>query len=502
MLGECWGSKQMNMEYFMKKIVKEINLYHLESLLKLINDITVKMIKNKSSILEVPVVKKIAPNEKHVMYVSAWNLTDLAYLSIKNSNGKGKCTPCLRDLYGLVNLYTGYDNEKSKTEYEKYDNDQDKILSITIGHSQKQFLYQETHLLYNNYFRNSEILKQILEEVENDLNINEIFIQNTSFNYEEFNTLLLALLTFIYKSGEISTINVEKMITDNSPIINEENLLKVLKLYSSSYDEIRTSTLEENIFLTKPVIRMRDNTFLIINSFLLIKLLSDGVYWQIRNHFFSKKSQDFINVFGEYSEKYVQKVLEKYVKVDNFSKIMDNGVSKISDWKIISSKYTLLIEQKSTLASIKIKTLYPDLIELKKYIKKYEEAVEQLNSSERQLNIDYNKSVKMILYFENLYVSEVIKDTLMKELNLNHNENSNLFFISIEEFEILMAIYSISVDFFDKIIEEKIELEKTNSPSTGSSFNIIFNKYKIFNNLHITELINKNEIFNSLSKIE
>lgn len=113
------------------------------------------------------------------MFVSAWSLTDLAYLSIKNSNGKGKCTPCLRDLYGLVNLYTGYDNEKSKIEYNKYNDNQDKLLSIIIGYSQKQFLYQETYLLYNNYFRNAEIFKNILEE--NALDINGIIFEKNWF---------------------------------------------------------------------------------------------------------------------------------------------------------------------------------------------------------------------------------------------------------------------------------------------------------------------------------
>lgn len=51
------------MNNFMKRLIKEINIYHLESLLKLINEITVKMIENESSILEVPVVRKIAPSE-------------------------------------------------------------------------------------------------------------------------------------------------------------------------------------------------------------------------------------------------------------------------------------------------------------------------------------------------------------------------------------------------------------------------------------------------------
>lgn len=490
----------MTMDNFMKRLIKEINIYHLESLLKLINEITVKMIKNESSILEVPVVRKMAPSEKHVMFVSAWSLTDLAYLSIKNSNGTGKCTPCLRDLYGLVNLYTGYDNEKSKIEYDKYNDNQDKLLSIIIGHSQKQFLYQETYLLYNNYFRNAEIFKNILEE--NTLDINGIIFEKTGFSYDEFNELLFAFITFIYKSGEISTITVERKITEDFPLITQSNLLKVFDLYSSTYEEIKNSALGENIFLTKPIIKINTNKFIIVNSFLLLKLMSDGVYWQIRNYFFYKKSQEFTNKFGEYSEKYVQQTLERYIDTNNFSKVKENSKEKIADWKIESQKYTLLVEQKSALASIKIKTLYPDLTELKKYIKKYEEAIEQLNSTEKQLELDYNKCVKMILYFENIYVSEIFKDTLMKQLNLNYEEYSNLFFVSIEEFETLMFIYKVSLDLFDKIIGEKIKLEKNYSPSTGSSFNIIFNKYKIFNNPHIIQLRENNELYRRLVNIK
>lgn len=477
----------------MKRLIKEINRYHLESLLKLINETTVKMINNKRPILQVPVINKDIPNEKHVLYVSAWSLTDLAYLSIKNSKGKGKCTPWLRDLYSLINLYTGYDNEKSGLEYEKYDNSQDKLLSIMIGLSQKQFLYQQTYLLHNNYFRNSEIFKKILEE--NALDINAIIIEKTGFNYEEFNDLLFALLTFGYKNGEISTINVEKSITEAFPHITEGNLLKVFDLYSSNYDEIKNSPMEENIFLTKPIIKIDTNKFIIVNSFLMLKLLSDGIYWQIRNYFFSKKSQEFTNKFGEYSEKYVLQVLERYINTNNFSKVSENSKEKIADWKIESQKYTLLVEQKSALASIKIKTLYPDLTELKKYIKKYEEAIEQLNSTERKLALGCNKCVKMILYFENIYVSEIFKDTLMKQLNLNYEDNSNLFFVSIEEFETLMFIYKVSVDLFDKIIGEKIELEKNNSPLTGSSFSIIFDKYEINNNPHIIQLMENNELY-------
>lgn len=81
-----------------------------------------------------------------------------------------------------------------------------------------------------------------------------LFLKKTGFSYDEFNELLFAFITFIYKSGEISTITVERKITEAFPLITQSNCLKYLIYTQVLMKKLRIRHWRK-IFLTKPIIK-------------------------------------------------------------------------------------------------------------------------------------------------------------------------------------------------------------------------------------------------------
>lgn len=135
-----------------------------------------------------------------------------------------------------------------------------------------------------------------------------------------------------------------------------------------------------------------------------------------------------------------------------------------------------------------LKRQYPDLNLLLNYIYKYEEAFEQLNSSEnRLLNQEkINKPIlKLVLFYDSLYNTETVKDEIVKKRG-NLKQDENTYFISIRELEILVYLLKNNPNDFKIVMNEKLKREKENS-NDGKGFDIILRDL----NLNKNDYINK-----------
>src|SRR5699024_6938675 len=101
---------------------------------------------------------------------------------------------------------------------------------------------------------------------------------------------------------------------------------------------------------------------------LLYNLLIDASYWIVRNYYGQIGSQDFTNAFGVFYEKYLQDIFEYYLDSSKFEKLQEDNKSAMCDWKIETDKYIILIEQKSAIASIFTKNIYPNISQVRSYL--------------------------------------------------------------------------------------------------------------------------------------
>jgi hypothetical protein len=325
------------------------------------------------------------------------------------------------DLVQLLDEYKKCEDKKYKNEIDKLESNKDKLMYFITWHSQKQFWYQEIHLIFNNFFRNVEILGDIAKNMDTTVDIEKILKDEFSLTIKEYNILLFTLMIYFFKDGYVEALNMEKELKEIYSFLNKEELKKLLDRYSCSYNEVRESSIKEMFLFTKPIIKTDKGKYIVSNGYLMIKLLSEGLYWLIREFYFKKNSREFTSEFGKYFEEYLKSVLSKYEEQNKYEKIEEDNKNKLADWLIRTKNFNILIEQKSALASIQIKTMHPNLNVLKKYLEHFETAIIQLDKTEEVFKLDKNKTIKMIVYYEYLYIDRTIKEYLSDKMNFNYS---------------------------------------------------------------------------------
>lgn len=460
---------------------KKIKKYSVEGLLIYIGELNLEMFNNGSPIKEVNYSFKYGQYQQNIKsYICSWELKDIAYNSVKYSNDYRNDNLDLQSFYKIINEHREIEDKRVE------ETNTDSIFYLLYGLSQQQFWYQQKHEIIEQFNRNMKLLKYIPKELDTVIDIEDVMRESLGISVDEYIDILLSLLVLSLKKVDISDFVKTGY---GVSFLNKEHskILKVIELYTTNYKEIRDSILEENIFLAKPIVKTDKGKYIIPNIYLMFRLLSDGLYWIIRNYYYNQGSQIFTNEFGKYFEKYVENLFEFYLKDSKYYKPNEIKGKKIADWVIEVGEYIIVIEQKSMIASLKLKKPMPDIDNFNKYVNKYNEAFEQLNSTEKEiLNQRKDKKIiKLILHYDSLYSTEMLKEEICKNRIETINEDRNTFFISIREVEILSSLMSKDITLFNKIIEEKLNREYNNSLD-GRTFDMIFNKYKIINNSYLT----------------
>lgn len=411
-----------------------------------------------------------------VLLVQTW-LIDLIYDLIKY-NKYGKKDISINEALKLINLYNDYLNHKEQCNYHKRD-----TMLYVYGFFGEQLRFQS-----NTFFEEFAREKYILEKISKypDTNIYNIdveseFKEETSFSTDVYSAnIFLIFLFFCIKPN-----NINKQLIYNTCKglhISYDDIIKIIEKNSISLYDIRKHPLGRQVLYTKPIIKM-NNEYIAANPFLMLALFANSNYWILRNKYCKMKSQNFINAFGIYFEKYVEELLGCCVGKNDYIKIPESQTKKRADWKISIAGFNILVEQKSTLPVLGIKQNQPDIDAIKKHIiKAWGEAVEQLSETEKYYNI--NNCIKIILVYDEYFKAESLEELFKLRPDLKND--GNYWLLNIREFEMLMMLYQNDKPLFKIIMNEKIQSETTFSRD-GRELCFFLQKHNITHNDYLTK---------------
>ena len=151
------------------------------------------------------------------------------------------------------------------------------------------------------------------------------------------------------------------------------------------------------------------------------------------------------------------------------------------DWKIETDKYIILIEQKSAIASIFTKNIYPNISQVRSYLNRLGKGFNQLKITEQKIDNDNNKTiVKLLVHYELLYISETLEVEIIKSMNSSKEDYNNTFLVCTSEMERLVYALSEGEEILNEVIDVKLELESKQDPN-GRSFSKILDERNIRN---------------------
>ena len=294
--------------------------------------------------------------------LSAWDIPNMAYLSITNSNDYRNDIMTEQLAGRVVNLYRGYENKHSGSEYIG-NNGLPSIFKYLMGMSYEQFKYANPAWIYQNYNRNYHMLigsPNINREKIVDINVitNELF----GLTAEE----LLAVEWIIWWLCSIHpdplSAPEELYRKKENSILTKKNLERVISYYSVTYEQVRNSSLRKQIFYNKPfVITQKTKETIAVSFYLVQMMIADGLYWLIRDYYHNNHwGTKFIIAFGEMFEDYFEELAGLYLPKNSWHKIPEER-KKSADYYVEVDEAVFLFELKSGLLGLGAKQQVPDV---------------------------------------------------------------------------------------------------------------------------------------------
>lgn len=442
------------LEYFSNKSLE------IDGGVKLENPITLK---NRTRIFKTNLI------------VIQWELTQICYYSIKYSNDYRNKDIELGDFYRIFKTNKRYDESMEMIEIDNMD--YIKIEKHMQCLTNVQFDYQRDRMIskFNRIFKIMYDINSNISYIEKSgsfyINFSEKFKEITKVEMKKF-IKVWTIITLYSLMSKISDVNIIADILENYKDnigITKEELWTIINYYSKDYEYYKKSN-NWNVLRYYPVVRTKKNErYIITNIASLMNSLPDIPYWIIRNYYKDLNKRDFTSYFGMCFEYYLNDLFNFYNI--NAEKLKENGKNKIPDWKIETDNYTILVEQKASLFPIdaRVTTKYERYESIEKYFENIVKAFKQLNSFSTKEN---KKVIKMCLTYEKIHMPENAQDIINNEFNVDMSLD---WIVNIDEFESLMQILKENEEKFNRIIEEKISLEKNNSKD-GRSFEKILGK--------------------------
>lgn len=140
----------------MRDFISEIKKINTDGLIYKFSEISIEMFKKNQYMRKVerPVIR-YGRNQKLIVQLSAWDIPNIAFLSVKESNDYRHADK-VSSVGQLVDLYREYDNEHSATESIK--NAADGVFRVVLGMTAEQFQYQNLWWIYEKFNRDYYIL--------------------------------------------------------------------------------------------------------------------------------------------------------------------------------------------------------------------------------------------------------------------------------------------------------------------------------------------------------
>lgn len=416
------------------------------------------------------------------VYVTGWNLIDLAYNAICCSNDfRGKTIESDNELYLLVSATDSVHQLRESVRMDSEDlHEQPNLFLYVWGFFGEQMKMEAPGKVFSNLSRELYILLDVAKKIDNIPNI-PIIVQ------DEVGVSLENVLTSLFLTWFASTLSASQDNWEQNFIWNDqlplEDYRKVLSRYTATYSDVRNSTLKRQFLYTKPYIMTTRKQVLSVNCYLNFFLIEHCILWIVRDYYLRLGDQQFTSDFGKLFELYFQELMQEYLAENQFEKIPEKS-EKRADWKLLLGEYKLLIEQKSPLLGLLAKQQESDIGSVKTFCERnIIKAIRQLYTTER----DYKDGpyIKVILLYED-YLQTNILDHVFSLSACEHTNDGYYWLMTIDEFETLLYTYKNDQSLFSAIMEEKIHRELTQSKD-GKSISQVFSQYEITENQHLTQ---------------
>lgn len=472
-----------------RELFRHLRRAKLDTLLLLIANAIRGMFNRNEPIMNVPVIRSDGPvHQEGNVTVTAWNLSDLAYLAIRESNDFQAWEPSVHDLVGFCNFFLAWDEGRSRTEFDGLADDEI-ILKFAVGFTQKQFWYQEIHRIREEFNRQVELLEVIPSEIRSQVDLEGVCKDVTGFELKTFRTILFALHSVAMRQSDLSELTFDGTATNVHPALTARNLYQVASMYTGDYQEFRESPFLENHFYVKPVVRTSSNHLLAVNTYMFAKKVADGPFWIIRDYYRGSDSQEFVNAFGEYFERYVEKLLQHALPPDSYARVPAPSSGRYADWFVYTKHYRLVVELKSSLAALMMRRLYPDLDSIRNYLEKFQEGVLQLDSTVQQYPEPARTTIKLLVHYETFYLSDgVLRPLVLDALGDRITDHEHIYFCDIGEFEWFISLLGESDSVAESVLSAKIGMEY--QLGAGREFGQVIPKVIDTGNFYIQKTLN------------
>lgn len=431
------------------------------------------------------------------LFVTGWGLFYLCYYACQHASSQISARRITSDLDFLL-LYASFDEYHNYLDGEILGKHKGQTLLYFHCFFGEQKRFQMVKPQYDTLCRTMYMIDTILRKNYPQIPIDTIFQEKFSLSMKEVAAILLASWTSSVKSHYLW-----KQFTNTRGLFVPERTIPVFDYYSTTPEIIRASSIGSQLFYSKPLIKTSDGNYLLSNIYLYIFTFLEFPYWVIKDYYLQLGSREFTSAYGECFEIYFQELLAEYLDSDMYERVPEERKKKRADWKLEIGGYKILVEQKSSVASILSKQQFPDIDKTELFIKRnWLAAINQLYNTEK----DYNDGeyIKIILVADDYYMDEVLDCVFDIDENCPANDG-RYWLVSIDMMEVLLHTFINSPDKFSQIMDEKNRLELSHSKEGRDLFRII-NKYGIDKNYHInqskyTQFLDevKEEVINDIS---
>jgi len=472
-----------------RELFRHLGRAKLDSILLLIANAIRGMFHRNEPVMTIPVTRfQGLLHQEGKITVTAWNLSDLAYLAIRESSDFQTWEPSVHDLMGLCNFFLAWDEDRSSAEFEGLTGD-NWTLKFAVGFSQKQFWYQQLYRIREEFNRQVELLEVIPSEIGSRIDLSGVCEAVSGFDLRTLRTILFGLFSIAGKQSDLTQLTSDGTAANLHPALTARNVHQVAALYAADYQEFRQSPLHENHFYVKPIVRTTSNHLIAVNTYMFAKKVVDGPFWIIREHYRSSGSQAFVTAFGEYFERYVEKLLQHCLAPTCFARVPAPKTGEYADWFVYTKNYRLIVELKSSLAALMIRCLYPDIEAIRTYLQKFQKGVTQLDSTAQAYPDSGRTTIKLLVHFEALYFSDgVLRPLIVQTVKDKLMETERLYFCDIGEFEWFISLLGYSESVAESVLAAKINMES--QPGAGREFAQVIPQITDIGNLYMYKTLN------------
>lgn len=405
-------------------------------------------------------------------YMTGWNLIDLAYEAICATNDfRGEENIQDQHLYFLLTAMENVRQKEEKQFLDTVSENEKNIFNFYLwGFCGEQFKIEAPGKVFANAARELYIIFESSKKVKNMPDISNVVVQETGVGWEQVITSIF--LIWFGSSITPYIAEIKKNIKFDASL-SENDFDKVVKRYSSRYDEVRNSNLGRQLLYIKPYIQT-SRDIISINNFLDFFLYEHCILWILRDHFNYQENGNriFTSKFGECFEVYFEELLQTYFSSSSYRKIPEGKISR-ADWEIITNDYCFLVEQKSALIGLLAKQQETDIEATKNFAKNnIIKAIKQLYKT--QTDFSNGKYIKIILLYED-YLQPDILDAVFTMAECSVADDGYYWIATINELEMLFDLYQKDYNLFKDIVRTKLERDHSNS-NEGRSLLMIMNE--------------------------